>query len=355
MSPQFVDFDADGKLDIVAGIFDGSPHLARGAAKGWGAPEQILDENGARIVLNAFWNFDTKKWDSTFAHDDGVTAAEAADAKTDGPRDRSAESHCTSAVAFDLDGDGDLDLLLGDHRSGRVYSRTNEGDASKPSFATKNQLVLAAGEPIDVPGTVATMRLVDWNGDGRLDLACSGMGDAYSGKTGAGVHVYPNVGTGKAAAFGAPITLLAPAVSGNDTEPTRPVGGLYVDFGDCDGDGDLDMLAGGYSFWSPPAPKLTDAQVARRAELEAQLDKIATQSRELREAVAAAVEGLDADAQKVKRAELAKQNAPKQQQINTQRVEIMKELEPLRSTPKRAPYVWLYETRGPAAATGAPR
>ena len=63
MSPQFVDFDADGKLDIVAGIFDGSPHLSRGTDKGFGAPEQILDRDGRRIVLDQFWNFDTKKWD----------------------------------------------------------------------------------------------------------------------------------------------------------------------------------------------------------------------------------------------------------------------------------------------------
>ncbi|MFN9333758.1 MAG: hypothetical protein ACK6D1_14305, partial [Planctomycetota bacterium] len=69
MSPQFVDFDADGRLDVVAGIFDGSPHLSRGSAKGWQKPEQILDRDGKRIVLNNFWNFDTKKWDKTHAGD----------------------------------------------------------------------------------------------------------------------------------------------------------------------------------------------------------------------------------------------------------------------------------------------
>jgi hypothetical protein len=37
MSPQFVDFDADGQLDIVAGTFDGSPHLARGTREGLAA------------------------------------------------------------------------------------------------------------------------------------------------------------------------------------------------------------------------------------------------------------------------------------------------------------------------------
>ena len=77
MSPQFVDFDADGKLDIVAGTFDGSPHLARGDGTGWNQPEQILDANGRRIVLNAFWNFDTKKWDkSTDGNADGESGEE---------------------------------------------------------------------------------------------------------------------------------------------------------------------------------------------------------------------------------------------------------------------------------------
>ena len=341
MSPQFVDFDADGKLDIVAGIFDGSPHLVRGTAGGWGAPEQILDRNGERIVLNAFWNFDTKKWDSTRKFDTGAVAAEASAAVAK-KGDRAAEGHCTSAVAFDLDGDGDLDLLLGDHRSGRVYSRTNEGDASKPAFATKNELVLADGEPIDVPGTVATMRLVDWNGDGRIDLACSGMGDAYSGATGAGVYVYPNVGTGKAAAFGAPITVLAPGKA-IGSEPARPDAGVYMDFGDVDGDGDLDLVAGGYSFWQPPAVELTEQQVARRAELKQKLKELADQTKEVRAAIERELEGLDAEAAKARRLELTKERSARFQELGTQRAELAKELEQLEPGQKRAPFVWLYE------------
>ena len=75
MSPQFVDFNGDGKLDIVAGTFDGSPHVAYATDKGWKQPEQILDRSGARIMANEFWNFDTKKWDSTTRCDpEGVRA-----------------------------------------------------------------------------------------------------------------------------------------------------------------------------------------------------------------------------------------------------------------------------------------
>src|SRR5678815_273786 len=104
MSPQFVDFNADGNLDIVAGTFDGSPHVAFGTGTGWKQPEQILDRKGARIVLNMFWNFDAKKWDDT--------------TRCDPPKHSLPNGQCTSAWAMDWDGDGDLDFLLGDYKSG---------------------------------------------------------------------------------------------------------------------------------------------------------------------------------------------------------------------------------------------
>src|SRR5690606_6313607 len=108
MSPQFVDFDADGHLDIVAGTFAGSPFVARGSATGFTAPVQILDEKGERIVINQFWNYDAKKWDNTDRCD---------------PRgnDKLARGHLTSAYAFDWDADGDLDLILGDYDGGHLY------------------------------------------------------------------------------------------------------------------------------------------------------------------------------------------------------------------------------------------
>jgi hypothetical protein len=56
MSPQFVDFDSDGRLDVVAGTFDGSPHVAYATEKGWKQPVHVLDGKGERILLNQFWN-----------------------------------------------------------------------------------------------------------------------------------------------------------------------------------------------------------------------------------------------------------------------------------------------------------
>jgi hypothetical protein len=338
MSPQFVDFDADGRLDIVAGIFDGSPHLVRGTAAGWGQPEQILDRDGARIVLNAFWNFDTKKWDATNRYD---------------APGHQGEGHATSALAFDLDGDGDLDLLLGDHRSGRVFVRRNEGTALAPKFATTNEPLLADGKPVDVPGTVATMRLVDWDHDGKLDLACGSMGDAYQDGEGGGVWVHLNRGTDGAGAFGAPIELLARSKKGA-AGPTRPDSGIYMDFADHDGDGDLDMVVGGYSHWTAPAPSLTAEQAQRVAAIKAELRTVNEKTQALMGEIEDAVKGLDQEAADKKRDELFAARSADFQAIGKQRQALQKELDPLEPGSKRQSFVWLYENLGTVGGT-APR
>ena len=46
--------------DILAGTFSGSPWISLGTMQGWSKPQQILDQNGDRIVLNQFWNYETE-------------------------------------------------------------------------------------------------------------------------------------------------------------------------------------------------------------------------------------------------------------------------------------------------------
>ncbi|MBL8733327.1 MAG: VCBS repeat-containing protein [Planctomycetes bacterium] len=337
MSPQFVDFDADGRLDIVAGTFDGSPRLVRGTDKGWGQLEQILDREGNRIVLNRFWNLDTKTWDTTKRHD---------------AKGHEGEGHLTSAIAFDLDGDGDLDLLLGDYCGGGIYVRRNEGTRQKPAFATTNERLLADGKPIDVAGTVATLRPVDWNRDGRMDLACSSMGDPYTGAgDGGGVVVYLDTGEHAAAEFGAPITLLERSKKGA-VEPTRPDSAIYMDFGDHDGDGDLDMIVGGYSFLTPKPVALTDAQQRRAAELEAAIAALELKLDALSKSIEDAVKDLDEQAAEKKREQLFEAKSAEFRALGKQQQALQDELEPLAPGTKRESYVWLYENRAAEAAAG---
>jgi len=328
MSPQFVDFNADGHLDIVAGIFDGSPHVAFGDGKGWRQPESILDKDGARIVMNDFWNFDTKKWDAT--------------TRCDPEGQKVPTGHLTSAWAADWDGDGDLDLLLGDHKGGQVMVRINEGSSAKPAFATKNVVVQANGQPLIVPSTVTTLRLIDWNGDGVQDLLVGSMGDAYRGATGGGVFVYTNTGSDKAPQFTAATTLIE--VGAKDAkEPTRPHAGLYMDAMDIDGDGDLDLVVGGYSIWSPDAPVLDAAQQQRVAELQKQLAEINKVSQAFYESISEATKGLDEAAAAERRKELLAAKRAELQEQSKQRAALQRELEPLMPSQQRKSFTWLYE------------
>jgi len=249
MCPQLVDFEGDGRLDLVMGTFEGTAFVLPRGETGYGAWRRITDREGRNVQLSLFWNRETESWDNADRSPAGA------------PNE---PDHAISAVLVDWDGDLDLDLVLGS-KEGRLYLQTNEGTRSAPSYTGVNvPILLATSErpALMVPGGCTAPRIVDWNGDGLFDLVCG----SFAG----GVFVYPNSGTREAPQFAQQQVLLpnAQARRGAQGGPTR---GTYVDAVDYDGDGDLDLLVGGYHEFTPERRRLTDEERAEAQSLEEQI------------------------------------------------------------------------------------
>lgn len=141
------DWDGDGKIDLILGARHGEVLLARNEGKGFAAPAQ-LEADGKPLK------------------------APAADA---GPH------------AADWDGDGDLDLLVGDDK-GRVTLYRNAGTRTAPKLAAGETLVPERGgrfveercKTSDECAMRAKPWVTDWNGDGRPDLL---VGDFHDHRT----------------------------------------------------------------------------------------------------------------------------------------------------------------------------
>lgn len=137
---------------------------------------------------------------------------------------------------YDLDGDGDLDLFLGPE----YYE--NIGGAGDFVFA----------EPVLSPYSDHSLyesyeRLVDLNGDGKLDVATI-MGTSPTLEN-MFIQWHENTGTSTAPVFADALELpMAPFYT-----PYEYPSMYLVQFADLDGDGDLDMLLYFYFFYSAHA------------------------------------------------------------------------------------------------------
>ena len=212
--PWFVDLDADGDLDVVAGEYDGVINYFENT--GSATSPALVPRVGP--VVNPFHGIDV------------------------GQR---------SSPAFgDLDADGDVDLLIG-KANGTTFYFENTESAASPAFVERT----GAQNPMsgnDV-GDDATPALGDLDGDGDLDLVV--------GESGGTLRYYRNTGTAITAAF-AHIT-----GAGNPWNAQDLGSSSNPALGDLDDDGDLDLiageLAGGFATFENTGTATSPAFIAR--------------------------------------------------------------------------------------------
>lgn len=125
----------------------------------------------------------------------------------------------------DWNGDGKIDLLVGDG-GGYLHIFLNAGAADSVDFAPGVK-VQAAGKDLD-EGSDASPCVVDWNEDGKRDLAM-GMGNGV-------IYIFLNEGSNEQPIFGKPIQLNGGSLDvGSNSSP---------DFADWNGDGKKDLIIG---------------------------------------------------------------------------------------------------------------
>lgn len=220
--PEIIDFDGDGKRDIV-----GSNRYGTGSLATWyrniGTDSKPLFSEREVIHLRT----------------------------ADGNVISNPNNGWMLTVALcDWDGDSKRDLLVGGWCRYLTFHK-NTGSDAKPVYAAGKRIYDAKvfpgfdyGSNADTPYQGVFIEPCDWDGDGRLDLLCG---------TYARGHMYflQNTGPGE---DGLPVLGAPVGIQAGDKEIDFLTHNL-PSVGDFDGDGDLDMMAGQYNTDAAPTSK----------------------------------------------------------------------------------------------------
>jgi hypothetical protein len=217
-----VDLDGDGRPDILSGSWPGEIYFFRRLADGsFAAPQRLKTASGKPLNVGS----------------------------------------ASVPFAFDWDGDGKPDLIVGTV-SGEVFFVPNVGTRAKPAFGGPKPLT-AGGKPIRVEHGDAAPVVADWDGDGKADLVV-GAGDGS-------VVWFRNEGTAREPRLAAARVLVPPSPSPWADDRARGPADWGVRVKPCvvdfDGDGRPDLLLGDLcgGCERPPARTPEEAAEAKEA------------------------------------------------------------------------------------------
>ena len=240
--PSLVDIDADGDLDVVlasVGYADidsryakntgtaTAPQFAKPVTGQYGLPTSTFLFNLEFADLDGDGDLDILSSEYTgmfmYLQNTGTAAMPQFANGNGNPFGLASTGGFMFNCMGDLDGDGDIDILVIDDSGDMLYYQ-NTGTSTMPAFAapTTNPFGLTALPSLGKP------ELVDLDNDGDLDL--------LTGETGGIVRYFKNTGSATAPLF-------APQVV--DPFGIQPTNGFAcITTGDLDGDGDIDILIG---------------------------------------------------------------------------------------------------------------